>query len=76
MKKTKTMTKAELIKAIQITEARAWQTLQADKKTFGEDHKVTELSRSQWSPVYELRESLGIAAMSVRDMIAEGVLPQ
>jgi hypothetical protein len=70
------MTKKELIKAIQITEARAWQTLQADKKTFGEDHRVTELSRSQWSPVYELRESLGIAAMSVRDMIAEGVLPQ
>ena len=70
------MTKKELIRAIQITEARAWQTLQADKKTFGEDHVVTEISRNQWSPVFELRQSLGIPSLAMSDCIAEGVLPQ
>jgi hypothetical protein len=70
------MTKKELIRAIQITEARAWQTLQADKKTFGENHKVTEISRNQWSPVFELRTALGIPSLGMSDMIAEGVLPQ
>ena len=70
------MTKRELIRAIQVAEARAWQTLQADKKTFGEDHKVTEISRNAWSPVFELRTSLGIPSLAMSDMIAEGVLPQ
>jgi hypothetical protein len=70
------MTKKELIRAIQITEARAWQTLQADKKTFGEDHVVTAISRNAWSPVFELRTALGIPSLGMSDMIAEGVLPQ
>ena len=76
VKNTKpTLTKAEMIKAIQVAEAKAWQTLQADKKTFGEDHRVTEISRNQWSPIFELRTSLGIPGLGMSDMIAEGVLP-
>jgi hypothetical protein len=70
------MTKRELIRAIQITEARAWQTLQADKKTFGEDHVVTAISRNAWGPVFELRTALGIPSLGMSDCIAEGVLPQ
>lgn len=68
------MTKRELIRAIQITEAKAWQTLQRDKKTFGENHRVTETSRNAWSPVYELRESLGIPSLAQSDCIAEGLI--
>ena len=68
------MTKRELIRAIQVAEARAWQTLQDDKKTFGENHKVTEISRNQWSPVFELRQSLGIPSLAMSDCIAEGIV--
>ncbi len=68
------MTKLELIKAIQVAEARAWQTLQDDKKTFGEHHRVTEISRNAWSPVFELRTSLGIPSLAMSDMIAEGLI--
>ena len=68
------MTKKELIRAIQVAEARAWQTLQDDKKTFGENHKVTEISRNQWSPVFELRQSLGIPSLGMSDCIAEGIV--
>ena len=69
------MTKKEMIKAIQVAEAKAWQTLQADKKTFGENHTITQISRNAWNPLFELRESLGIPGLGVADMIAEGVMP-
>ena len=68
------MTKRELIRSIQVAEAKAWQTLQDDKKTFGENHKVTEISRNQWSPVFELRQSLGIPSLAMSDCIAEGIV--
>jgi hypothetical protein len=68
------MTKRELIRSIQVAEAKAWQTLQDDKKTFGENHRVTEISRNQWSPVFELRQSLGIPSLAMSDMIAEGLI--
>jgi hypothetical protein len=68
------MTKRELIRSIQVAEAKAWQTLQDDKKTFGENHKVTEISRNQWSPVFELRQSLGIPSLAQSDCIAEGII--
>jgi hypothetical protein len=68
------MTKRELIRSIQVAEAKAWQTLQDDKKTFGENHRVTEISRNQWSPVFELRQSLGIPSLAMSDCRAEGIV--
>ena len=65
MKKTKTMTKAEMITAIQDLEANLWNTLQEDKTTFGEDHRITHSTRSEWSTVYAITERLGITRLQV-----------
>ena len=65
MKKTKTMTKAEMITAIQDLEANLWRTLQDDKTTFGEDHRITLSTRSEWSTVYAITERLGITRLQV-----------
>lgn len=68
------MTKRELIKSIQLAESRAWQQLYADTREFGWDHQVTRATRTAWNAVYELRCDLGIPALAMSDMIAEGLI--
>ena len=65
MKKTKTMTKAEMITALQELEINLWCTLQEDKTVFGEDHRITHSTRSEWSTVYAITERLGITRLQV-----------
>ena len=69
------MTKREMIKAIQVAEARAWKQLQDDKKLFGETSAITDITRNKWNPLFELREALGIPGLGVSDLIREDLLP-
>ena len=69
------MTKKEMIRAIQVAEAKAWQQLSRDKRALGINSDNTNLSRSEWGALYDLRKSLGLPGLGVADMIAEGVLP-
>ena len=65
MKKTKTMTKAEMVAALQELEINLWCTLQEDKTVFGDDHRITHSTRSEWSTVYAITERLGITRLQV-----------
>lgn len=67
------MTKAEIIKAIQVAEAKAWDQFVKDKKTFGRESDITRESAKAWNPLYELRESLGIESLKASEAIAVGL---
>ena len=54
------MTKKEMIKSIQVSEAKAFLTLKQKTNQFGDDHVITKRSRTEWITVNELMESLGI----------------
>ena len=68
------MTKKEIIKAIQVAEAKAFSQYLADKKLFGSDSSITLNSLKAWGPVYDLREELGIESLRVSDALDAGLL--
>ena len=68
-------TKAQLIEAIQVAEAKAWKQLSEDKKHFGQDDIITRGTRREWNALFELRESLNIPGMSLMKMIHLDLLP-
>jgi hypothetical protein len=68
-------TKAQLIEAIQVAEAKAWKKLSEDKKHFGEDDNITRGTRREWGALFELRQSLDIPAMSLFKMIHLNLVP-
>ncbi len=70
------MTKTQMIKAIQVAEATAWKELGEMKDMFGEDSEQAASYRRAWSAVYELRESLGLAGLTVAELIERDLLPQ
>ena len=70
------LTKAEMIKAIQVAEATAWKELGVMKDMFGEDSEQAALYRRAWSAVFELREALGLAGLTVAELIERDLLPQ
>ena len=55
------MTKKEMIEKIQKAEAKAWRDLKEAKAVFGPEDATTVRLRINWSAIYELKESLGIA---------------
>lgn len=69
------MTKKQLVEGIQRAEAKLWKELQEAKALFGMDDIITQKRRAEWSGVYELRNALGIEAMRVSQLKAEGLLP-
>ena len=68
------MTKKEIIKAIQLAEAKAWSQYQSDKRLFGSDSNITLNSLKAWGPLYDLREELGIESLPVSDALDAGLL--
>lgn len=68
------MTKKEIIKAIQLAEAKAWSQYLSDKKLFGSDSNITSDSLKTWGPLYDLREELGIESLRVSDAIDAGLI--
>lgn len=69
------MTKRELIKAIQVAEAKAWKELSEHKTIFGIDSDVANRTRAQWGVLFDLREALGIPGLPVTELIELGLTP-
>ena len=73
------MTKAQMIKDIQLAEARAWKHYRDLDAAAGRDSSITmdqvTRSRTQWSTLYDLREALGIPSLPVSQMRALNLVP-
>ena len=69
------MTKEQLIKGIQVAEAKAWKQLSEDRVLCGNDHDITKRSRTEWSTLYELRKSLGLEGLPVIQLLEMDLLP-
>jgi len=73
------MTKAQMIKDIQLAEARAWKHYRDMDAAAGRDSSITmdmiTRSRTQWATLYDLREGLGIPSMPVSQMVARNLMP-
>ena len=73
------MTKAQMIKDIQLAEARAWKHYRDLDAAAGRDSSITmdqvTRSRTQWSTLYDLREGLGIPSLPVSQMRALNLVP-
>ena len=73
------MTKTQMIKDIQLAEARAWKHYRDMDAAAGRDSSITvdmiTRSRTQWSTLYDLREALGIPSMPVPQMRALNLMP-
>ena len=74
------MTKAQMIKDIQLAEARAWKHYRDLDAAAGRDSSITmdqvTRSRTQWAALYDLREGLGIPSMPPATMHALNLFPQ
>ena len=74
------MTKAQMIKDIQLAEARAWKHYRDLDAAAGRDSSITmdqvTRSRTQWAALYDLREGLGIPSMPVSQMRALNLVPE
>jgi hypothetical protein len=69
------MTKKEMIKEIQVAEAKAWKTLGEMKDLFGAESDQAASYRSAWSALFDLRERMGIPSLSLTELIANDLLP-
>ena len=73
------MTKTQMIRDIQLAEARAWKHYRDMDAAAGRDSSITmdmiTRSRTQWSTLYDLRESMGIPSMPVPQMRALNLMP-
>jgi alcohol dehydrogenase class IV len=69
------MKKQEMIKEIQVAEANAWKRLRDMEDAYGTNSEQTERARSAWDAIYALRETLGMPALSIFEMIAMDLLP-
>jgi hypothetical protein len=73
------MTKTQMIKDIQLAEARAWKHYRDMDAAAGRDSSITvdmiTRSRTQWSTLYDLREALGIPSMPVPQMRVLNLMP-
>jgi hypothetical protein len=68
------MTKKEIIKAIQLAEAKAWSQYQLDKREFGSNSRFATESIKAWGTLYNLREELGIESLPVSEALDAGLL--
>ena len=69
------MKKEQLIKGIQVAEAKAWKQLSEDRAILGNDHNITTRSRAEWSTLYDLRGSLGLEGLSIIQLLEMDLLP-
>jgi hypothetical protein len=54
------LTKAEMIRKIQLQEAAMFLELKKSEREYGTDDRLTNMLRSQWSSVNSMMKSLGI----------------
>lgn len=69
------MTKEQLIKGIQVAEAKAWKQLSEDRAILGNDHNITIRSRAEWATLYDLRGSLGLEGLPITQLLEMDLLP-
>ena len=69
------MTKEQLIKGIQLAEAKAWKQLSEDRAILGNDHNITIRSRAEWATLYDLRGSLGLEGLPIIQLLEMDLLP-
>jgi len=69
------MTKTQMIKEIQVAEAKAWKTLGEMKDAFGTDSAEATAARRAWGSLFDLREQLGLPGLSVLELLEMGLLP-
>lgn len=76
VKNTKpTLTKAEMIREIQVAEAKAWKEYNENKALYGPAEAVTTRCRTTWSALYELRKQLGVDGLPVIELLEMNLLP-
>jgi hypothetical protein len=69
------MTKTQMIREIQVAEAKAWKTLGEMKDAFGTDSAEATAARRAWASLFDLREQLGLEGLSVLEMARMNLLP-
>ena len=73
------MTKTQMIRDIQLAEARAWKEYRDLDAAAGRDSSITmdrvTRSRARWSTLYDLREAMGIPSLPVSQMVALNLMP-
>lgn len=70
------MTKKEMIKEIQVAEAQAWKAFRdAEVEGMGYSKEQIDRLKNKWVALYDLRESLGIPALSFGTMYAMNLVP-
>ena len=69
------MTKKEMIKQIQVAEAKAWKNLSWVKREFGVMSDQAKKARCSWQSLFDIREQLGIPGMPVAELIANDLMP-
>ena len=69
------MTKKQMVAEIQVAEAKAWKEYREAWHQFGKDEPITTRLGAQWSMLYELRDALGIPALSIQSLIEKDLVP-
>lgn len=54
------MKKKEMIRVIQVAEAKAWKQYSLNKELYGADDEITKTSRIKWTCLFDLRQQLDI----------------
>jgi hypothetical protein len=67
------MSKNEMIKKIQISEAKAWGEFQSVSKLWGADDEIVSKRRAIWVAIDNLRESMGIERIKTMELIELGL---
>jgi hypothetical protein len=68
------MTKREMITAIQVAEAKAWKEFRSKKALYGGDDSITEGARREWRALFQLRQSMNVPYLPVRQLIEMNLL--
>jgi len=68
------MTKKQMIQAIQVAEAKAWKELSELKKSLSTDDDIVKAARRGWRTLFELRESMNVPGLPVRQLIEMNLL--
>lgn len=68
------MTKKEMIKEIQVAEAKAWKLFQEAKKLWGREDSITAKLGSKWNALHELRKELGIESLPVTELVTRNLI--
>ena len=70
------MTKTQMIREIQVAEAKAWKEYNENKALYGPADSLTTRYRITWHALYELRKQLGLEGLPVLELLEMNLLPE